>query len=844
MKKSIKNILIIPSLLIVLIVFIYVFRLFPYIAQYTTGYVIDFKEINLLKGEIKGLYIFGKEIDLRASQIIITKPIALLSESYPTDIIVKEPIIHLTSLPDNKSDINFLRRLPNVKFLNIEKGTLIYSKKDIPYELKLEDIKIQLKDYLTNKGGVIDYEFSFKIFDTLNNVISSIGSLKGSTSLINTTKDLHMKGSFIISMEFIKSDSLLLSDLKASGHFVYDKKILTLHNLSCISKEMSLKEHKLSFQNISLNSNMVFDTESLSIVMTRLNGKVSPIGNFTGNLSLQLSKDYPFKSELLLNQIDIKRLYELFQPFIDKDIQDEWKLEGFGTANLNIKGYIHESIPHISGIAIIDLQNTSFSSKDFLKAGQGIKGRIAIELQDPQALKKKSLINLQSRFSIHSGEYLFDNFYLNQGEKLVSAEIGVIYDMSNLLTVDIKTNLISTGQYEVKFSKTEHGWHIYTPLNSIQLDRFYEIILKDSLPSIYPFTKDMDLNGQLKFSLNGHLSKKHPSLLLWIDLQTDTLNIPFHNLSVKGFSMKSPFFINYNNDDFSNDKAQIQIVSLDYKGINVKDISIPLTASTNQLVLNENVKFELLNGMATLNRFQIGINEQRDFYIKTSIDLKGAKTSMLTDVLGFGPFGGTLDAKISELEIVGSKIYSDSFIQADLFGGKVDVTNLSGDFNVNTFGADITFKDIDLEKLTETIKIGKITGIVEGFLKDFQIQYGQAARFNLDIDSVKREGIRQTVSTDAVESISILGTGSEGIARLLSTGINQFFKEFPYSKIGIKCILDNDVFTIRGKIHEGGKEYLIRKGFLRGIDVINQNPDNQISFKDMQKRLNIIFEQK
>lgn len=62
--------------------------------------------------------------------------------------------------------------------------------------------------------------------------------------------------------------------------------------------------------------------------------------------------------------------------------------------------------------------------------------------------------------------------------------------------------------------------------------------------------------------------------------------------------------------------------------------------------------------------------------------------------------------------------------------------------------------------------------------------------------------------------------------------------------MGIICILENDVFTLRGKIHEGGKEYLIRKVFLRGIDVVNQNLDNNISFRDMKERINRIFEKR
>jgi hypothetical protein len=87
----------------------------------------------------------------------------------------------------------------------------------------------------------------------------------------------------------------------------------------------------------------------------------------------------------------------------------------------------------------------------------------------------------------------------------------------------------------------------------------------------------------------------------------------------------------------------------------------------------------------------------------------------------------------------------------------------------------------------------------------------------------------------------VLGTGSSAIDTVLSSGINRFFSEYPYSRIGIHCTLENDTFVLRGTIREGGREFLIRRAFLRGIDIVNQNPDNSISFRDMRERVGRIF---
>ena len=190
------------------------------------------------------------------------------------------------------------------------------------------------------------------------------------------------------------------------------------------------------------------------------------------------------------------------------------------------------------------------------------------------------------------------------------------------------------------------------------------------------------------------------------------------------------------------------------------------------------------------------------------------------------------------------ELKTEGGMSVDIFGGRIEMLDMyAKDLFASSrkIGGDIVFSDIDLGKITETIKIGRITGIVGGSMKDLQIEYGQPSRFVFDLDTVKKSGVSRTVSVDAIENISILGTGSGGIGAILKSGLNKFFKEYPYSRIGIRCTLENDSFNIRGKIVEGGKEYLIRRAFLRGIDVVNRDPHNMVSFKDMQERVGRVF---
>jgi hypothetical protein len=150
-------------------------------------------------------------------------------------------------------------------------------------------------------------------------------------------------------------------------------------------------------------------------------------------------------------------------------------------------------------------------------------------------------------------------------------------------------------------------------------------------------------------------------------------------------------------------------------------------------------------------------------------------------------------------------------------------------------GADVIVERIDLERFSALLGVGRITGRLSGSMLDLRVAYGQPVAFHLKMESVPTKGVSQSVSLKAVESISLISTGSA----LSGMGISMmatFFREFPYEKIGFECGLKNDVFTVRGLIHEDGVEYLVKRRFFSGIDVVNGNPDNRIGFSDMLER--------
>jgi hypothetical protein len=319
-----------------------------------------------------------------------------------------------------------------------------------------------------------------------------------------------------------------------------------------------------------------------------------------------------------------------------------------------------------------------------------------------------------------------------------------------------------------------------------------------------------------------------------------TVDAPALPLTVRGLTADLPFDLVYPPPVQTASPAPvagyIRAGAIERDRLAVRGLDIPIRIARNALTVPEPVTIPFYGGSIHLYglrvddvlfpaRYQFGLKLQ-------AVDL-GQLTLALTGT----EFPGEINADFGEMAYEEGWIASESRGIVIVFGGEVEMTNFFAEDPLlpsRRFGADITFERINLEEVTQRIAIGKMSGLIRGSLTDFVMEYGQPARFTLEVESVPARGVPQRISTEAIQSISILGTGADSP---LNRGITRFFREYPYSKIGLRCVLHNDRLTVRGTIHEGGKEYLVRRGLFRGVDVVNQNPDNVISFRDMQERL-------
>jgi hypothetical protein len=282
--------------------------------------------------------------------------------------------------------------------------------------------------------------------------------------------------------------------------------------------------------------------------------------------------------------------------------------------------------------------------------------------------------------------------------------------------------------------------------------------------------------------------------------------------------------------------GRLRLKRLRLAGQELGPLEMPAVLVPNRLYLGGAIDTSLFGAKLSLRQIQVAEPLSPRFRINMAAQLDGLD---LARVAGENfPLEGHLGGFLDPLSISRERMTATGELTGDLFGGRLDIRNVTAERPVSAgreIGADVTVERIDLERLSEALGVGRITGRLSGSIEGLRIAYGQPVAFHLKMESVPVKGVTQSVSLKAVNSISLVSTGSalSGMGLSLMTTL---FKEFPYEKIGFECGLKNDVFTVRGLIHEDGVEYLVKRRFFTGINVINRIPDNRIGFSDMVER--------
>ena len=523
--------------------------------------------------------------------------------------------------------------------------------------------------------------------------------------------------------------------------------------------------------------------------------------------------------------------------------------QGQGRVGLNLKlapAFEPEKETHRLD-ADVTFKGLGFSSPDGGTMGQGLSGSLKVEtrLSDP--------LQIKASLSIPRGEFLYGTVYLDFGQRNLSAEgtgspagPGVIKDfglngrLGNLGQVSASGQLIRRAQ----------DWAFLGRLKATKVDLgpVFETFVRQPLSAARPDLGELEVKGSGELDLNvssraggtglgGRVIIRSGALIKkgeppW--LEGFNLNLPLEYVLGDGVpagsSKKSP------------ETGRFSLARLRTGGIDLSNLDFPVTLTPNHLTLDGDLSIPFYGGALKLSRLQVDEPLSSRFSLSVQAGIENLDLAKLPT--GDIALKGRLQGRPWTVTFSQDRLTVDGRLEGTLFGGPLVVENIWVKNPLNPgrlIAADLKAERVDLDGLSLALGVGRITGRVNIDLKGFQMVHKLPVAFDLTVRSVPEEGVKQRVSVEAINSISVVGTG----ANLAGLGINMFktlFSNLPYKEIGFECRLKNDVFTIQGLVLEDGVEYLVRRPALMGVNVINANPNNRIGFSEMVDRIKRVTE--
>ena len=512
----------------------------------------------------------------------------------------------------------------------------------------------------------------------------------------------------------------------------------------------------------------------------------------------------------------------------------------------------------------VDFEGLNFENRSGTAMGEGIALHTAVSskgrLGDPHMASS-------IRLEMVEGEILFDRFYLNLGKYAFSAtgrgeynhstkdlRIGdLAFKVKHILGLHFKGELGLSDK-----AKRVHGW-IQVPEASVQ-PIFHHLVF-EPFRRQKPFLNRLKPGGTIsaRVELSGRDSQwETKGRIFWRGGELLGLDQAF---SFHGIDLDLPFWYRNQNIKDRPEEAlergetiptpvsailesqelqgHLSVGAVILPVFPEQALRVPLRVVPNVLSIPMPTLLRLPGGEVELGPVICHLLFPKPPSMVTSLAAHDMDLAPLLSRIWPRPVQGLAQVALDPVRFEKNTVQAQGKVRAFIFGGEITLSNpsASGIFSsAPVLHTDVSLEDLQLAELTKETAFGRIEGILVGDIKNLQIAYGQPQAFDLHLETDKRPGVPQRISVRAVDNIAQIGGGQSPFIGFASV-FASLFKEFPYEKIGIRASLNNDMFRINGTVKEGGKEYLVKRGSFSGVNVVNQNPDNLISFKDMVKRI-------
>lgn len=459
-------------------------------------------------------------------------------------------------------------------------------------------------------------------------------------------------------------------------------------------------------------------------------------------------------------------------------------------------------------------------------------------------------LSLLGRFGLDfsSGEILLDRFYINLQDRPFNLKAEVDYAASNK-NFKIRQGLLDfDGLAQVIFhaecpqTAGRRGWNFHFALPATDIAPLYDFAVKEPFELDNPALAETNAAGIFQGYIDLTAKKDQWKVKGHCQLKDGLIELTEQNILLKEIQLDLPLWSISGLEDqkVSPLNGKVSIGTMKIPFLAEQPLVFPLLVRPNHISIPKKISLKAdVCGQFDLWPLDLYFEKEEGIKVDTRLDIDNFKFDAGLSRWWPSQEPLTINANFDAIAVDRQTLTSKGRVLTNIFGGNLQIFNPSvADIFSTTpiLGMDVMIEGVNLSTLTDQTSFGKIDGILHGRVENLEIADRQPQKFILKLETVSQKGSPRKISVKAVESIARIGGGQSpfmGLAGKFAT----LFKKFGYRKIGVKASLENDMFRINGLVHENGREYLIKKSGLSGVDVVNSNPDNRIGFKDMIKRI-------
>ena len=531
-------------------------------------------------------------------------------------------------------------------------------------------------------------------------------------------------------------------------------------------------------------------------------------------------------------------------------IPPDWQLGGLDS--ISVKGSLKED-GHWLLESKCNLHQVAFQSPDLRYAGEKISFALNIR---GSGSTKEPVSEASVEGSVANGGLLYDRIYLDLDKNSLHFQFQGDYDSSGRsagisgFQIVLKDLLALEGEGQLTDLMLERPCHFRVRLPRMPLKPAYQWLVKEPLQQEIPFLASLDMGGNLTAEMDFRRGTEGWRLLgrcAWhsgevfgkgLTLEGIELDLPFWGEN-PGTSMGSSFEARFAfPKDFPREGSLfVKSVALPY--LPKQSFAVRVHTAPNILSLIPHDSVKMGGGEIALDPISLKGLFNLSPSLTTGVTLKGIGLAPLLHGFWPRPVPGTIQGKLDVVNFSGDRIQTRGKVNVQAFGGEILLSNLGASGILGStpaFLLDATWRNLNLAELTEGTPFERVEGVLNGEVRHLEVVDGEPQRFDLFMETTKTRDIPQKISVRALENIARIGGGGSPFIGLAGA-LTSLFKEFPYDKIAVQASLENDVFRIDGPLREGDKVYLVKRSGLSGVNVVNQDPNGQISFKDMMKRI-------